>query len=316
MKRLEFLFIPLLLPLWCLCQDTISTNEKNVIEKIDTNIFGEQVLYIINTNKKRGTFTIFHKSGGVRKIGQISKQYKKIGKAKVFDINGQLLRIENYDKGTWKIYQHDKYPYQRAVDEARNTADKYFIKTFGKKFLKKHVVLDFNNSILLFPENTNIRPYYPIVAEPISAKPTQYYFQYLLKLDKKIFYGSYFNIDIDSLNNFKVFGIECKKGFKLEKWKKVFHISKKSALKKVKSLTNIDISKARINLMFNDYANNDYCDFTYEVTLEIKTYTESGPQKNGSYAHVTEYNIYRFNPWNGKYLGIQKMTSTSYIKKE
>lgn len=257
--------------------------------------------------------------------GWKNKKGKHFGIWKEYDINKNLLYTRNYDKQTC-IVNKKIFPYHDILEKMKITADNLIIKEYGKEFFKAHVFFEFD-ATARYAYKTKIgedsmwtEDYVGTWIEPMSKKPNSFLFRYEVKLNRNDeefvelgicldSTGKYFSSSDDNYSNY---------GFEKTSIKyKSFNIQRTQALKiaKENGLT-IDSTKVFDFLNWENYRKQQFYNgaFIYNIVELIKE--ENYIAGKGRQGKIFRYLVYKFNPWNGKFLEIVKMKSTQEWEKK
>ena len=251
------------------------------------------------------------------------KNGRQLGIWKEYDSKGNLLFTQNHDQHTC-VVNPKLFPYHSILERMKQTADKMIIAAYGKQFMDKHIVFNFdcyayNKHKTKFgccKDSMWTEDYLGSWTEPMTSKPNSFLFRYEVRLnpsdeesielgiclDNK---GNYFSSEDDMSNNYGFEQVKTQtKNFTIDK-NKAIELARKVGLKETDS-TKIDEFLFWENFRKQKYFNGQ---FRYYITelYEQKQYNQS---KNRQ-AFVKRYFVYVFNPWTGEFIEKKKMQSRS-----
>jgi len=250
------------------------------------------------------------------------KSGKRLGIWKEYNRKGKLLYTWNHDNHTC-IVNPKLYPYHQTLEKMKAVADSLIIAAYGKEFMDKHVVFEFDCDAYNqyktkfggFKDSMWTKDYLGSWTEPMKSKPNYFLLNYEVRLnptDKDFIElgvcfddkGNYVASD-DVWNNY---GFELikqeNKNFVLDKTKAI-------AIAKKNGLVLSDSSKIDEFLFWENFKNQQYYNgqFRYYISDLVgqETYQISKERQGIKY----KYMVYIFNPWTGEFVEKKKM---KYIK--
>lgn len=306
MKPLLLLSI-ILLPAYLFCQKKIIYTDSSRIE-IDT--FRNQRIeeeFIKNKNLIRWTY--YNEQNIVGTLGFYDTvRHYPIGVWQEFDDEGKLIRIENYDEGTWTVINKRLYPHKSYMDGIKEKADKIIIATYGMDFFKKHVKWSFGQSYIYFKGGGGDN-----WTEPTRVKPTHFLIRYDLVFGGGKVYDDMIEFHLDAAGRIHLpFGESTDtKGFEKIPPGSKFQLDEKLAIEKATAagLIETDSTKAEAFLhweFFKEKKEQQFAgQFRYYVLIKTNTIKDIKPA--GRSTVINKYDVYVFNPWTGQFVEKKRM---------
>ncbi|HRE40740.1 MAG TPA: hypothetical protein PLG90_05360 [Ignavibacteria bacterium] len=241
-----------------------------------------------------------------------------IGIWEEFNFDGILMYKIDYDKGIAEINK-DFFPYHEILENMKLKVDSLFINTYSKEFFENHVFFDFDCSAYGIVQTVNnegksdlISKYVGSWKEPMIAKPNEFKFRYIVKLNKSDENGVDINILLDSTGNYLSTSDDKWRNYGFEEVKddnKNFNININSALITAKNngLSLTDTSIVSEFLFFENFKQGKFFNgkFRYYVTV-LKNSSEY-IKDNGRKGIIYRYDAYIFNPWTGEFIEKKKL---------
>jgi hypothetical protein len=247
------------------------------------------------------------------------KNGRRLGTWKEYDRGGNLLFTQNHDKHTC-VVNPKLFPYHKTLEKMKQTADKMIIDAYGKQFMDKHIVFNFDcyaynkykTKFGCCEDSMWTEDYLGSWTEPMTSKPNSFLFRYEVRLnptdeksielgiclDEK---GNYVPSEDDMTNNYGFEEIKNqRKNFIIDKTKAI-ETARKVGLKETIT-SKIDEFLFWENFRKQKYYNGQFRYYIAEL-VEQKEYKKS-EQRQGI---VYRYMVYVFNPWTGEFIEKKKM---------
>lgn len=236
--------------------------------------------------------------------GWSKRDHRRIGIWKEFDFEGNLLFTRDYDNAICEVNK-SLFPYHNLLEQMKKKADELIIKTYSKEFFKNHVRFDFNCNA--YDEDGYVGDW----TEPMKRKPTKFVFRYQVKINTSKWYNEMISITLDN-NGEYVFNKSYVNNYGFEKVdenNKTFQIDKNKAIAiaKTKGLKTDNLDKIAEFLKWEKLDDNKFYSgkFKYYITEFTNEIKELKPDARSKITY--KYNVYSFNPWNGKFIEKKKM---------
>ncbi|WP_298509952.1 hypothetical protein [uncultured Kordia sp.] len=232
------------------------------------------------------------------------KDGENIGVWNEYNFDGELLFTRDYDNATCTINK-TLFPFHNLLEKMKKKADQLIIDTYSKTFFDNHVRFNFDCTA------HDKDGYVGNWTEPMKRKPTEFLFQYQVKLKTSKWYDEMITIELDEQGTYILKkGIGNNYGFEKATTKhKTFQIDEHKALDIAKT-KGLKVNPSEEVIAFltwesfrtKTFFNGQFMYYIIELTKEIKDIKEKGRSKI-----IYKYNVYTFNPWSGEFIEKKKM---------
>lgn len=225
---------------------------------------------------------------------------------KEYDREGNLLFTQNHDKHTC-VVNPKMFPYHSILEQMKQTADKMIIEAYGRQFMDKHIVFNFD----CYAYNKD-EDYLGSWTEPMTSKPNSFLIRYEVRLHQSDEDFIELGICLDSNGKYIPSADDMSNNYGFEQVKtqnRNFTIDKTKAIELAKKVGLTESDKTKINefLFWESFKKQKYFNgqFRYYITelTEIQEYKVSQNRQGIVY----RYTVYVFNPWTGQFVEKKKM---------
>lgn len=247
------------------------------------------------------------------------KNGKRLGIWKEYDREGNLLFTQNHDKHTC-VVNPKMFPYHFMLEKMKQTADKMIIEAYGKQFMEKHIVFDFDcyaydkykTKSVISDDSLWTEDYLGSWTEPMTSKPNSFLLRYEVRLNQTDQNFIELGICLDSNGKYAPSEDDMTNNYGFEAVKaqnKNFTIDKDKAIELAKKVGLTETDKANIDefLFWENFKKQKYFNgqFRYYITelTEKKEYKVSNKRQG----IVHRYLVYVFNPWTGQFVEKKRM---------
>lgn len=306
--KLLLLILTLLACSLCFSQNVrIFYTDSSVIQ-IEQHFSGSITTYERVKDKNFVYYSYLDKNG-LLETGKTNNYKEFIGTWFLYDQNGDLIKMLDFDKNTFQIFKKELYPYMPLLEKTRAKADSLVIASYGIDFFRKHVKWNISNTWYVFNDGSGNS-----WTDTTTRRPDHFVFKYDVKLDHELFKG-FIRFELDVNGNYIGSKGEFINGFEKRPVKSVFNITydKALAVAKQMGLTETDSTKALGYLNWECFRTNEFYNGYYRYYILFKK-SEIKDLKNGRRSSITEkFDVYSFDPWTGEFLEKKKMkTITSW----
>lgn len=234
------------------------------------------------------------------------KNGRRLGIWKEYDREGNLLFTQNHDKHTC-VVNPKMFPYHSILEQMKQTADKMIIEAYGRQFMDKHIVFNFD----CYAYNKD-EDYLGSWTEPMTSKPNSFLLRYEVRLHQSDEDFIELGICLDSNGKYIPSADDMSNNYGFEQVKtqnRNFTIDKTKAIELAKKVGLTESDKTKINefLFWESFKKQKYFNgqFRYYITelTEIQEYKVSQNRQGIVY----RYTVYVFNPWTGQFVEKKKM---------
>lgn len=247
------------------------------------------------------------------------KNGRYLGTWKEYDRKGNLLFTWNHDKYSC-IINPKLFPYHKTLERMKQNADKMIIAAYGKEFMDKHIIFDFDcyaynkykTKFSCCEDSMWTEDYLGSWTKPMMSKPNSFLFRYKVRLNLKDEKSIELGICLDEKGNYVASEDDMTNNYGFEEiktQKKNFITDKSKAIETAKKVGFKETSISKIDefLFWENFRRQKYYNgrFRYYIAelVEQKEYKQS-EQRQGI---VYKYMVYVFNPWTGEFVEKKKM---------
>jgi len=238
---------------------------------------------------------------------------RRIGITKQFSKKGKLEYTVDYDKGEWKVFNKNEYPFYDLQMKMKVMADSLVGKMYGHNFLINNTMWSVTTSAI-YNENESGN-----WTDKFEKKPTKFLFRYDVKLDKDNKYEDLIQFELDANGNFIPNQYELIFGFENvpDNLKGSFKLKYEEAIKQAKQLglTENSNKKAVGILRWENFKQPELINGQFRFYVTSRTKMIENILQNGRSSRIIKYEVYSFNPWTGEFIEKKNMKSVSSWEK-